>query len=90
MTRKKPTKRRAKSKIDDLKDEVGAGDDVEVTITTYGVDLAETVDDVDEDDGVVLTGGGSCAVDGCDESALVDADRCPYHHDGDSADGCDE
>jgi len=86
MTRK-PTKRRAKSKIDELKKDVGAiGDDVDVNIRTFGVDLAENVDDIDEDDGVVLTVAGTCVVDGCDESALVDADRCGYHFDGDPDD----
>jgi len=85
MTRKKPTKRRAKSKIDDLKEDVGAGDDMpDVNIRTFGVDLAENVDDVDEDGDVVLSGGGTCAVDGCEQSSLVDVDRCPYHYDGDS------
>ena len=84
MTRK-PTKRRAKSKIDELKENVGAvGDDVEVNIRTYGVDLAENVDDVDDDDGVVLTAAGTCVVDGCDEAAIgPEVDRCGYHYDGD-------
>lgn len=90
MTRKKPTKRRAKRKIDDLKEDVGAGgDDVEVNIRTFGVDRADTVDDVDTDHGVVIRGGGTCAVDGCDESALVDVDRCAPHYDGDSDAGTD-
>ena len=85
MTRKKPTKRRAKRKIDDLKEDVGAGgDDIEVNIRTFGVDRAEAVDDVDTDHGVVIRGGGMCTVDGCDKSDLVEADRCPYHYDGDS------
>lgn len=84
MTRK-PTKRRAKSKIDELKEDVGAvGDDVEVNIRTYGVDLAENVDDVDADDGVVLAAAGTCVVDGCDEAAIgPEVDRCGYHYDGD-------
>ncbi len=83
MTRR-PTKRKANQLLDNLEDDVGAGDDVDVTITTYGVDLAENVDDVNHDDGVVLSGGGACAVNGCDESALVDVNRCGYHYDGDS------
>lgn len=91
MTRKKPTKRRAKSKIDDLKDDVGAGDDVpDVTITTYGVDLAENVDDVNHADGIVVTHAETCIAAGCEETALVDTDRCPYHYDGDSGDGTEE
>ena len=85
MTRK-PTKRQANRKISDLEDDVGATDDVEVNIRTFGVDRAENVDDVNADDGVVIRGGGTCDVDGCDESALVDVDRCGYHYDGDSDD----
>jgi len=85
MTRK-PTKRQANRKISDLEDDVGATDDVEVNIRTFGVDRAENVDDVDHDDGVVLSTGGTCDVNGCDESALVDVDRCGYHYDGDPDD----
>lgn len=86
MNRKKPTKRRAKSKLRDLEDDFGAGgDDVEVNIRTFGVDLAENVDDVDHDDGVVLSWPEPCDVDACDEWALTGGDRCPYHYDGDTA-----
>jgi hypothetical protein len=86
MTRKNPTKRRAERKLRDLEDDVGTGgdDDFEVNIRTFGVDRAETVDDVDTDHGVVLSGPEPCAVDACDEWALAGADRCPVHYDGDS------
>ena len=87
MTRKNPTKRRAKSKLRDLEEDVGAiDDDVEVNIRTFGVDLAENIDDVDADDGVVFSTGGTCDVDGCDESALVDAGKCGYHYYGEPGD----
>lgn len=91
MTRKKPTKRRAKHAIDELKDDVGAGDDVDVNIRTWGVDLVENVDadEADDDvlcirDGRVLTAARSCVVEDCDESAIgPDVDRCITHYDGD-------
>jgi len=83
MTRN-PTKRKANRLLDEIEDDVGAGDDVDVNLRTFGIDLADNVDDVDHDDGVVIRGGGTCDVDGCDESALVDTIRCPYHYDGDS------
>jgi hypothetical protein len=34
----------------------------------------------------VFSTGGTCDVDGCDESALVDAGKCGYHYYGDPGD----
>lgn len=86
MTRK-PTKRKANRLLDDLEDDVGGGGDVEVNIRTWGVDRAENVDDVDTDEGIVITGGGMCGVGGCDEAAIgPEVDRCASHYDGGDGD----
>jgi len=51
MTRKKPTKRRAKRKMDDLKEDVDA-DDTDVTVTITSVDVPPASDDTDDGDDV--------------------------------------
>lgn len=84
MTPKKPTKRQAKSKLRELEDDTVTTADVDVNIHTVGMDRAE---DDDRPDSVVITLPGVCDVDGCDEAALVDKERCPVHYNGDHADG---
>jgi len=83
--KKRPTRRNVRSELDDLREAAGDDDGMpDVTIRTWGVDLANDVDDVDHDDGVVVTPPEPCDVDACDEWALAGAVRCPAHFDGDS------